>query len=317
MTSLDSIWSAIEAAGEMGGSRRVNEERGHDFYASVNLEGQRGLLLISTDEPPPAPDFDAVQITIVHRPDQRWLLSIWLKEPVLSSIFAELCQNLVDASGIIEAKHVPAFVFSRLLKWRRLLEAGSLETLGILALRGLIGELVVLKHCLSIWPPQVSVDAWVGPFHAPQDFAFPQLLIETKAVMRAAPTVRISSVEQLDVPEGTDLRLAIVSLAPIAPQSSSGFSPIALVNEIREALLAEPQALADFESRLSSAGFAQHEDYERIRFRFEDLRFYAVEGSFPRIKRTNVPRGITTVSYEISIGSCEQYEKELDNRNGC
>jgi hypothetical protein len=129
--------------------------------------------------------------------------------------------------------------------------------------------------------------------------------------MRTASTVQISSIEQLDVPEDTRLRLAIVTLAPIAPQGASGFSPLELVDEIRAAIDPDPQALLEFESRLRATGFVDHEDYKRTLFRFETLRFYKVAGPFPRLIRAHLPRGLTNATYEISIGSCEQHEVDI------
>jgi hypothetical protein len=310
MKSLEQIWLAIELAGERGGARRVDEDGDHDFYASVSLDSRRGLLLLSDSEAPAAPAFDAVEVVSSQRADGRWLTSIWLKTPALSRIFAELCDSLLDAARGIASEHVPTFVISRLYEWQQLLESASRETLSPLALRALVGELIVMRHCLSSRNSLDVVAAWMGPLHAAHYFVLADASLEVKTTARPSAAVRINSIEQLDVPDNVNLLLVVVALATPVADGDGAFSPQGLVMELRGALADSPQALSQFDYKMQSAGFADHVEYERLRFRILSYRVFAVKANFPRLRRVSLPLGLVAAAYDISIGSCEQFEQE-------
>jgi len=311
MQSVEELWRVLEAAGDRGGARRIGDEPGHDFYASINPEGYPGLLLLTDDEPPTPPEFDLVRIAVARRHDGRWLTTMWLEDTSLASVFAEVCQTLVLASEPVPANQVAAFSFTRLLKWRRLLEAGSSDILSIVALRGLIGELLVLKRCLEQWTAEEVISGWLGPFHAPQDFALPNLLIESKAVMKTAAIVQISSIDQLDVPDDTPLLLGVVTLSASTPQGANLISIVSLIDEIRRFLAPAPQSLEGFDRKLGAAGYADSDKYGKLLFRIEGIKYYKVADDFPRLRRGKMSAHITKASYDISIGALEPFKVEL------
>ena len=183
--------------------------------------------------------------------------------------------------------------------------------LGITELRGLIGELLVLRRCLDQWSAVEVVAAWVGPMAAPQDFVLPSLRLEVKTVRPGASTSRISSVDQLDGSD-TELCLAVVTLATVDSDQSS-LSPAGLIGEIRARLesAAGPGVVLDFDSRLAAGGYVAQPAYERPMFRVEGIRFYDVGPRFPRLRRADLPVGIADASYDIELTRCAPFETEL------
>jgi hypothetical protein len=236
-------------------------------------------------------------------------VSVWLGVPSLLAPFARLCQDLVDASREIDPSTAPGFLLSRLARWRRLLEAGSPE-LATTELRGLVGELVVLDRCLKLWQPAEVIDAWVGPFEAPQDFALPSLWIEAKSIYPTAAVVRISSVDQLDV--AGRILLAVVTLATVSAEGSS-VSPASLVDAIRQQLTESGAhgALLEFDSRLAAVGYADEPTYAQRIFRVDKVRFFDVTGGFPLIRRRDLPNGVSEAVYDIELSSCIPFETSL------
>lgn len=311
MTSIEVLWSALDASGEVGGARRIDPEHGCDLYAALDAAGRPGLVLVSGTRPPEPAPFEAVEVTVIQRADGRWSLGIWLRLAALRDQFARLCQELIDASRCIAPPAAAGFLLSQLLRWRRLLEAGSGTMLGTTELRGLIGELLVLRHCLDHWPAAEVVAAWVGPLDAPQDFVLPALRIEVKAIRPGARTTRISSVDQLDVTDAR-LLLAVVTLATIGP-GAPGLSPANLVDEIQDRLerAAGAGAALDFGSRLAAGGYVAQAGYEQPMFRAEAIRFFEVSDRFPRLRRVDLPAGVAEASYDIELGPCVPFEIEL------
>jgi len=312
MTSIESLWSALDASGEIGGATRIDPDHGCDLYAALDAAGRPGLVLVSGARPPEPAPFEAVEVTVSQRADGRWSLGIWLRLATLRDEFARLCQELIDASRSIAPAAAPGFLLSQLLRWRRLLEAGSGTMLGPTELRGLVGELLVLRRCLDHWPAAEVIAAWVGPLDAPQDLALPALRIEVKTIRPGARTTRMSSVDQLDV-EDARLLLAVVTLATIGA-GAPGLSPAGLVDEIRGQLerAAGAGAALDFDSRLAAGGYVDQAGYEQPMFRAEAVRFFEVGEGFPRLRRADLPAGVAEASYDIELGPCAGFETELE-----
>jgi hypothetical protein len=313
MTPIEHAWLALETMAEFGGARRLGAESRHDFYALLDAEGRRGLLLISTARPPNPPAFDAVHISIGERSDSRWSLTIRLNVPGLSSVFAELCQSIANSSEGIANADVPSFVVSRLIKWRELLDAASAGTLGLQALRGLVGELIVMRECLRIVDPPAVVDGWLGPSGAPQDFALPGALLEAKAIRPTAVSIPISSVAQLDVAPGVRLFLAVVTLASLQGEAVDTFSAASLVLDLRSRLKAFPVASAEFDARLRRVGYDDLPAYDASQFRIDAIRYYQILPDFPMIRRSQLPDGILEARYDLSYAACGPFEVSLED----
>jgi hypothetical protein len=309
MSSIEELWNVLESEAELGGARRVDESHPCDLYAGLDGRGRRGLILI-TDEEPPAPLlFGSVDVVASRRQDDRWSVAIWLGVPALLAPFARLCQDLIDATRGIDPASAAGLLLTRLARWRRLLEPGA-GALAVAELRGLAGELVVMDRCMHRWSPSEAVDAWVGPLDSPQDFAFPGLSIEAKAILPTASTVRITSADQLDVVGR--LLLAVVTLANVSADSP-GVSAATLVADIRRRLAGgqSPTALLEFDSKLAALGYADDPVYTATRFRVDGVRFFDVRGPFPAVRRRDLPPGVAEVLYDIELASCAGFETSL------
>jgi Putative PD-(D/E)XK family member, (DUF4420) len=312
MTLIEALWQSLVAKGELGGARRIDATHPCDIYATLADDGRPGLMLVTDVPLPVAPRLSAVEATTARRQDGRWCLGIWLGVESLRSPFAQLCQDLVDATRGVSPETAGGFMLARLARWRQLLE-GS-HAISLVELRGLVGELLVLKRCAEVWAPTDVVDAWVGPLGAPQDFTLPALLLEVKTTRPGSPTVQISSLNQLDGPG--KLLLAVVALAEVSPEGQ-GFQVASLVAEIRESLSPEsPTARLEFDARLSAAGYRDDDQITQTLFRCDDVRYFEVRAGFPAIRQGDVVAGVVAASYEISLAACHPFESQLGAPNG-
>jgi hypothetical protein len=235
-------------------------------------------------------------------------LGIWLGDPSLLKLFDQLCRDLVEASRDVAGPAAPGFLMSRLRRWQNLLE-GSSRGPSLVKLRGLVGELVVFRDCLDLWDAAEVVNGWVGPLGEPQDFAFPERVIEVKSVYPTAKTARISSIAQLDSDHVETL--AVVTLATVLPDAQ-GKEPKELVLDIRRRLdrAGVPDAAATFMSRVNLT-LPIGEPYTGPRFRIDGTRYYDVENGFPRLRRLEVASGIDDARYDILLADCAPYETTL------
>lgn len=311
MTPIEMIWSSLETGGDIGGARRVDDEHPCDLYAALDPLGRPGLVLVTAEAPPVPTAFDAVDLTVSHRADGRWNLGIWLRSETLHSLFGRLCHDLVESSRDVVPAGAAGHILSRLVRWRKLLQAGDSAALPPSELRGLLGELIVLQRCLETWPPTEVIHGWVGPLDAPQDFTLPSLRIEVKTIRPGSTTVRISSVDQLDVADAA-LLLCVITLAS-AETGTDAFSPAQLVDGIRRRLIQAgvPGAILEFDSRLAAGGYTDLDEYEHRLFRLEAIRFFEVRDDFPRIRRADLSDGIADANYEVELGKCRRFESDL------
>jgi hypothetical protein len=172
---------------------------------------------------------------------------VFLEEPKLMPIFSELCRDIVDSTRVgIDPMRAGTVVLTRIERWRTLLQADS-SGLNRFALRGLIGELLVLEQ--RIFPmlgPVEAIAAWTGPLGMAQDFHLPSgLRIEVKAVDHDANQVLINGLSQLDS-GGDTLVLAVVRLEDTGHDAVNAVTVPLLVEQIRARLSESPEALLSF-----------------------------------------------------------------------
>ena len=308
MTSIEVLWDALLSADERGGARRVDDTHPCDLYGALSEDGRPGLLLFSDVALPSPPSLSSVEAITSRRHDGRWSLGIWLTVDALRSPFGQLCQDLIDATRLANPESAGGFILARLARWRRLLEGA--RTISTSELRGLVGELLVLRHCLDIWSPTEVVDGWIGPLGAPQDFALPGLLVEAKAVQPGSPIMEISSVDQLD--STGKLVIASVTLATVSAEGQ-GFTVGRFVSEIRGVLvdLNAPMAVLEFDARLAAAGFREDGQMSNATFRSDGIRFFEVRDGFPALHRVQLPVGVIDATYEVALAACLPFETSL------
>lgn len=305
--SLADLWRLLESEGGISASRRVDASSRPDFYASIDGQGRRGLILLTPFQPPEPPMFDTVSIAIQQRFDGRWAMAIWLRESYLSPIFTELCESLVRGCEAVPLAQIPALVIHRLINWHRLLDFGASGELSINELRGLVAELIIFRECLSHWPADVVAEGWTGPLGSPQDFALPGALLEVKASPLSLSSVTISSVEQLDVLESDNLFLAVVPLATVSQNVPGSFSANELLSDILKMMREAPVAMEQMRGRVAATGYWAGSATERF-FHNNSPRFFRVINAFPRIRRSDLSGGIVSAEYQIAIDACADFE---------
>lgn len=309
MKSIDNIWQELSQLKTYPAFKRVDDNHPCDLYAAVEINGAHGLFLVSLTQPPIPQSYEAVEITRAQRQDGKWILALKLHRRELLALFTQLCNDLIEASrGIDPQGDSGAFLLSRVARWRRLLEFGKDGSLSEQELRGLIGELVFMnRFAIPMWPPDASIEAWVGPFDASQDFCFPDLSIEVKTIRPGSPTVKISSIAQLDTTGGR-LLLAVLSLSASTAEDPKAVSVANIVDDLRCKLAPSEPAAREFNSRLAAAGYVDSQKYENTFFRVGDIRLFEIKDNFPRLTRRELPEGVVEARYDISLAACANFE---------
>jgi hypothetical protein len=309
MTAFETRWREMTVHPESPAFQRVDELHPLDFYLGKEVSGEWILLLITDERPKASREYQAIHVICRERQDGRWALLFRLMNPELEKLFSLLCEDLVESSRNIQDRSLSAtFVLARFARWQKLLERGQSGILEDEALRGLIGELLFLeKQAIPAKGLREAVNGWVGPAGAERDFRFAEHEYEVKAIRTGAKRVVISSAEQLDLPAKL-LDLLIALLDEAEPGSPEAFTPLGLVDRLKEALESDPIALEAFESKLMDAGFVTRHEYNERAYVFRQFRMFRVAEGFPAIRRSQLPTGIRKVVWELEVSAILSFE---------
>jgi hypothetical protein len=299
--SIENLWRQLASA-ERNAQTRVDAVHPLDIYADMQPPDRVGLVAVCGTRPPEVRPMRAISVEHGVRADGRWTLRLLLLEQQLLPVFAALCRDVIACtrSGVDESR-LGQVVVQRLLHWRSLLERDS-AGLGEAALRGLIGELLVLRdRLMPALGPAGAVAAWRGPLGAPQDFVLPDThRVEVKTVGPHADQVRVNGLDQLD-PCGDPLTLTVVRAEAATPDARGAVSAPALIAEIGNLLAVDPEAVAAFGIALNGMGWHEHPSHHAVALRLLGMEDHEVGDGFPCLTRATVPAGVLDADYAVGL----------------
>lgn len=300
--TIEQLWNDLRTSSGGSRQRRIDASHPLDLYADFELPDRPGLVAVCGVRAAETRLLRALSIDQGVRADGRWSLRIVLNEPQLLPVFAALCRDIIAFTRIgVDETRLAAAVIGRIDRWRNLLERGA-AGLGESALRGLIGELLVLEaEVIPALPPREAISAWTGPHGTPQDFLLPSgTRIEVKTIGRDAGTVRVNGLGQLDA--GTDPLILIVVRAEATGVAAPGaVTAPDLVSRLRERLAQDPDALVAFDAALACVGWHDHPSHHSFALRPVTLEAHDVDLRFPKLTRVSVPDGVEDADYSIAL----------------
>ena len=178
----------------------------------------------------------------------------------------------------------------------------------------MIGELLFIKNNLiPIFGAGQSIKFWQGPEGLPQDFNINESAVEVKCQSGAtSPYIKISSLDQL-CPQLPEMYLFVVTLGKAALDTENSINLPKLILHIRDALKSEDSEQVErFNDHLHSLGYIDSDRYQDFNYVFAGEKMFQVREGFPRICPQELHRGITNLSYSISLLECAPYEKRPD-----
>lgn len=230
---------------------------------------------------------------------QRFVLT--LARHIDSDLFLGLCETLIGSlREVSDPATALAVALAHLRRWKAFLAGRNARLLSPEEVRGLFGELHVLRLLYqdTLLQPE-AVDAWCGPDDSHQDFIFGDRAIEVKSLSgRERSTVRISSEDQLE--SLADELFLLTQRLTSQPDAGQALSLNDIVRLI-DGELADADAIEQFTDKLAGMGYVPLAEYDAPRFVVSGLQGYRVTDGFPRLIRSELPPGITRVSYDIML----------------
>lgn len=205
-------------------------------------------------------------------------------------------------SEIVQEKQL-AYLLSELAEWSAFL-APRREGLTKAQLVGLWGELKVFaEYLIGRLSPREAVAAYCGIHDAPQDIAQISFSIEVKTTLQKTPSkITISSLEQLDAWPAKQLLVLL-----IAGEEDNGESVNDLISIISHALMVDRAAQISFQKAVFGKVESATEKELDLRFVKGSEHSWEVVKNFPALRRREMPQGIVSAKYQISIAHIEDF----------
>tara|TARA_R110002126_G_scaffold144276_16_gene290350 strand:- start:1669 stop:2640 length:972 start_codon:yes stop_codon:yes gene_type:complete len=236
---------------------------------------------------------------------QRFILS--LARHIDSDLFFSLCKTLIKSlMNVGDSSTALAVSFAHLKRWKAFLAGRNARVLSPEEVRGLFGELYVLRVLYQDTLQQsAAVDAWCGPHDSHQDFIFCNRAIEVKTLSgRERSSIRISSEDQLESVVD-ELYLQTIRLNNV-PDSKNAISLNGIITLITDEL-SDAESIEQFSGKLAEVGYIPLAEYDKPCFVVSDIQGYRVTDEFPCLVRSRLPAGVIKVSYDLKIEDIEQF----------
>ena len=308
MATIDTTWAAIVPQKGKSVVRRVDPSHPVDFFIGYDENGAMQLVLLADEQPDLPPSSRQVLVRSNPRKDGRYALCFSLVNQSLKDTFISLCWDIVTSTyGVETRKAGVETAINRFGKWLILMAKGRDSKLSDAVVRGLVGELVVLRDiCIPKYGSPHAIIGWIGPLHADRDFEYEDDWFEVKAASLSRETVRISSFEQLDIDRtGT---LVVARIERTADSDAEAVSLNSLVKDV-EGLLAEDQdALSTFRVRMVLNGYDASDEKAEERFHLHRYEKYKVYDDFPRIRKSKLISEINNGEYTLTISALSPWK---------
>jgi hypothetical protein len=226
------------------------------------------------------------------------------------SLFNDLIISLYFKIYKVEYLKESTSVFiSTINKWASFLAKGRTDKLTKDVIKGLFGELTVLRELLnesSMSNVDIILKSWQGPYDANTDFIFNNKNIEVKTKNYDSSVVSISSEYQLDDEPGKGLELKVVSLDS---DNKLGTDIESIITDIRKLIVdlnGDVSILFDAlaQKSLFTSNLKEYDNYNFILKKHEtyDCNIILKNGDvFPRLMNTQLPDFIKKVKYNINL----------------
>ncbi len=222
------------------------------------------------------------------------------------SLFINFCEDIINQTSNYFGEYGYKEIVNRYIQWKKMFSTGN-KILSENEVLGLIGELLFLKDIISMGKEVgVALSGWSGPEPTHKDFSYENNWFEIKSINSFKNSVFISSIEQLDSDIEGDL--VIYSFEKMS-QSFDGISLNALVLNISNMLKYELEKDVFFD-KLKKTGYFYNEVYDNYVYNLVNINKYRVANEFPRIKASNLPRGVGNVKYELLLSFIEKFKEE-------
>lgn len=228
-------------------------------------------------------------------------------------IFEKLLQSIVDHILINDTQVLFTVIYSVLDRWHNFFRFKNNKRLSLEEQMGVFGELYYINRWLVKYEdePPLIIDAWKGPTKHRVDFVKKHVGIEIKTISpKIHEGIRVSNETQLEL--SNVINKIYIHVLKIEDTQTDGLSIQDLINSIREHLINRSQtSLVRFNDLLFEL-YILDEVYNDTFFYVHNEETYEIKEGFPKIDNSNLPIGVSNVSYTIDLSHCVNFKVETE-----
>ena len=289
----------------VGGFLLADSEHPIEFHLGYD-NGQRCFIVMNSGKVDDIVSSKAITAKNVITGNTKSLLFL-LRYESLEDIFSNLCWDLITYTK--QSDNPIKDLIDRFNNWQKLLQKLPNGLMSANAQKGLIGELLYLEYLIDQNGVKHAFESWVGPDGSDQDFLLDDSWTEVKTTTISSDSINISSLEQLDRDDFG--RLVVYFMDKVDSPNKSTIT-LGDIFERVFAKLTDSQYIDSLICKTSKVGFdiKNVEKYKTIHFKLVGSSCYAVRDEFPRLTKKNIPNGIISAGYSISLSSINNYRIE-------
>lgn len=307
-TELSNVWNQIAPIVGKNVGRRADASHPLDFFISYDESSHKQLMLLAEQTPALPKSSRQINVRDNIRADGKHAICFSLLDDKLSDQYVFLCWDLMDCTYEMNDKKAGIrAAIRRFGMWQKLFAEAQVSRISDERLKGLIGELLVLKKiCLPKYGSK-AIGGWIGPLGADRDFEYADCWYESKYISLSRDEVQISSLDQLDI--DVNGYLVLCRTEKTGDNAVNSFSVNSLVDEIL-LYLDNEEAKTVFFSKLSLIGYQRSDDRVEEKYISRYIERYLVQSGFPRLRRSEIAEEIVNGTYSLSIPALAPWKIE-------
>jgi hypothetical protein len=305
MTSIElkQKWSGLSENPVTSGFRslRISADCICELYLAVSKEGRRCLILSLPSNK--HLDFKGIQkenLSIEYFREKN-LIVLQLNDSDFNDLFDDLILSLYHGiKSISQVDEYSNYFIQAFYRWSEFFEDKKSDMLSEEAIKGIMGELLVLKLLITA-PDKHEINfllkAWTGLYDKGNDFELESKNLEVKAKSPSGIDVRISSEFQLEVSPGKGLELFVVSLLS---DFTVGIHIGDLILEIKKLVQESSGDNTILWKALSQKNITAKNVSQYDRYRFKPVNWISYNcaaENFPKLSRSSIPEEISSLKY--------------------
>lgn len=299
------IQKKFEAGRKNHTYQRIDTDYAVNIFLGYNDVGNMSMIITENGVEAKIKSSKFIEVSLKRREDRKLALSFDLLDEAYSALFLIFCKDIIVVCEKAGADMAISTATTRWKYWREMFGRQSSHLLDSQEIKGLIGELLLLKdRFIPKYDIEKAIESWVGPLLGHKDFEIFDTWYEVKTIPENATQVTISSLEQLEAEN--DGHLIIVRLEDANAVTDNTISLNALVTSILD-LISDPETVDLFRSKLDNMGYCPDAEYDKYNYILKSVYKYKITSNFPRLRRKNTDPNIANVKYSILLNGIRDF----------
>ena len=294
---------------EIDSYQRVETSHPIAWYIGLDGNGRYSLFAITETQPQSVSSTKMIDVFVGSRRDGRYGITFSLNESKNIELFIHFCEDMISfTSKIKNYKTAADCICGRYIEWQKAFKKMDGKLLSFEQIKGLIGELYFLKmKMIPQYGFEKAVDSWSGIEATDQDFTCDDTWFEVKSTISGSPSVKISSIEQLDVN-----RVGHLVVVALDKTSDADTSKLTINNMVELVIESIPEKVLQERllSRLLTYGYYYDKAYDRIGFKYNGMTMYHVDDKFPCLRKNQIPVSVQNAKYDLSLAAIDTFREE-------